>query len=91
MLRKSILSTDGLRQKCQPGGKKWKMPWLNAFVKGGFQNKIVQDFDVLGIPKPILVNPDGIIVATEEELRGENLEKTLAKYLGDVAGRTSRN
>ena len=71
--------------------KKWKMPWLNAFVKGGFQNKIVQNFDVLGIPKPILVNPDGIIVATEEELRGENLEKTLAKYLGDVAGRTSRN
>jgi hypothetical protein len=29
------------------------------------------------------VGPDGTIVAREDELRGEQLEKTLEKYLGE--------
>ncbi len=59
----------------------WPMPWMHSFLKGGFRNPISKRFEVRGIPKPILVGPDGKIVATEMDLRGENLEKTLAKYL----------
>ena len=59
----------------------WKMPWLHVFLEGVARDKLSEDFEVLGIPKPLLVNPEGIIVATESELRGENLEKTLAKFL----------
>lgn len=59
----------------------WAMPWNHSFVDGGFKNDLSKRFEVNGIPKPILVNPDGIIVATETELRGENLKKTLKKYL----------
>ena len=67
---------------------KWGMPWLHTFVEGGFNSELAQAFEVQGIPKPILVDPNGIIVATEGELRGESLEKTLERYLGD--GQASR-
>jgi len=62
--------------------KKWKMPWMHAFVKGGFSSELAKTFEVLGIPKPILVGPDGIILEMEGALRGANLENTLVKYLG---------
>lgn len=59
---------------------KWKMPWMNAFVGPFGSNKLLDNFEVVGIPKPILVGKDGTILAMEGELRGANLEKTLAKY-----------
>ena len=62
--------------------KKWKMPWHHSFVDGAFGNPTAVRFGVTGIPKPILVGPDGTIVATEEDLRGESLEKTLARLIG---------
>jgi thiol-disulfide isomerase/thioredoxin len=60
---------------------KWKLPWLHAFVDGGFQSELARQFEVVGIPKPILVDANGIIVATEEDLRGLKLEQTLARVL----------
>ena len=67
---------------------KWKMPWLHSFVSGGFGSDLAKNFEVMGIPKPILVGPNGTIVATEGDLRGANLEKTLERFLGD--GQASR-
>ncbi|NOX36972.1 MAG: redoxin domain-containing protein [Calditrichaeota bacterium] len=61
--------------------KKWKMPWLHAFVEGGFNSELARTFEVRGIPKPLLVGPDGTILATELELRGEQLIPTLEKLL----------
>ena len=60
---------------------KWKMPWLHAFA-GQSDSKMAKDFEIIGIPHPVLIDPKGIIVAMDEDLRGENLEKTLEKYLG---------
>ena len=57
------------------------MPWLHTFVEGGFNSELAKTFEVLGIPKPILVSPKGIILATEDDLRGPRLERTLSKYL----------
>ncbi len=65
--------------------EKWKMPWLHTFVEKGFANELARRFEVYGIPKPILVGPDGTILAVEEELRGEELEKTLTRFLGEVS------
>jgi len=59
---------------------KYKMPWLLSYIKGGFDSQIAADFEVIGIPKPILVDKDGKILAEEMDLRFENLDKTLAKY-----------
>lgn len=60
---------------------KWKMPWLHTFVVEGFRSELAKRFEVNGIPKPILVDPTGKIIATEDKLRGENLEKTLSEVL----------
>jgi thiol-disulfide isomerase/thioredoxin len=61
--------------------EKWDMPWLHAFLEGAFDADLAIEFEVSGIPKPILVDPEGMIVATGMNLRGDNLEKTLAHYL----------
>ena len=58
------------------------MPWNHAFVDDGFRSSLANAYGVRGIPKPILVGPDGKILATETDLRGANLEKTLEKHLG---------
>lgn len=60
--------------------KKYKMPWMHSFLQGGFEHPVGKAFEVMGIPKPILVDKTGKILALEGELRGENLDKTLAKY-----------
>ena len=62
---------------------KWKMPWLHAYVEGGFNSKIAELFEVVAIPKPVLVNREGVVAATGGDLRGENLEKTLARLMGE--------
>ncbi len=62
---------------------KFSMPWLHAFVENGFNNDLSKRFEVMGIPKPILVDDKGNIVAVEVELRGNNLDKTLAKHLDE--------
>lgn len=60
---------------------KWKMPWMHCFSPGVWKNDATRIFEVNGIPKPILVSPDGTIVALEESLRGAQLEKTLEKFV----------
>jgi thiol-disulfide isomerase/thioredoxin len=61
----------------------WKMPWNHVFVEKGFANPTSKVYEVEGIPKPVLIDPSGKIVAMTMDLRGEQLEKTLAKYLGE--------
>jgi thiol-disulfide isomerase/thioredoxin len=51
----------------------YKMPWLHSFAEKGFQDPIAEQFEVYGIPKPILVDSSGGIIAVGNELRGENL------------------
>ncbi len=58
------------------------MPWKHAFIEGGFQNPLSEVYGVKGIPKPLLIGPDGRIVASGSELKGVNLAKTLEKFLG---------
>jgi len=62
-------------------GAKTPMPWMHSFIEEGFNNPLAKAFEVGGIPKPILVGPDGTIIAVEGELRGGELEKTLERYL----------
>jgi len=59
---------------------KWKMPWKNSFIGSKEGRKIADAFEVIGIPRPILVGADGKILEMEGELRGSKLQETLAKY-----------
>ena len=61
---------------------KFKMPWHHVFLDKSLRNQVGDKFEVGGIPKPILVSPEGIIIAMEGELRGGHLDQTLQKFLG---------
>ncbi|GEM_PF-1082882 len=77
------LSFDESPQKVLNHREKAKlnMPWNHGFVKDGFKSKLAELFEVAGIPTVVLVDDKGNIVATSEELRGQNLETTLQKFL----------
>ncbi len=77
------LSLDDTPQDVQKFRKsQYAMPWYHGFLRGGFQNKISQEFEVDAIPSPILVGPKGTILAKGISLRGPNLEQTLQQVLG---------
>ncbi|MBS3944855.1 MAG: redoxin domain-containing protein [Melioribacter sp.] len=58
----------------------WKMPWLNSFIGNPEGRKVAEKFEVIGIPKPLLISAEGKILETEMNLRGSSLENTLKKY-----------
>lgn len=60
---------------------KWEMPWQHIYLTGSKKEQISKEFELDGIPKPILIDAEGTIIATEFELRGDDLEKTISKYL----------
>jgi thiol-disulfide isomerase/thioredoxin len=62
---------------------KWKMPWLHTFVPDGLRSELSERFEVVGIPRTILVDEAGTIIAGEN-LRQERLEKTLADVFSDA-------
>jgi thiol-disulfide isomerase/thioredoxin len=66
---------------------RWNMPWLHAFASGGFDNETARRFGVTGIPKPVLVGPDGTIVAIDNALRGQQLESTLERLFETAMSR----
>ena len=74
------LSFDGkLEDVIKFRKNRWKMPWFNSLVEKGFDNDIVKQFDIIGVPTPIMVDKTGKIIALNEDVRGEKLEKVLEK------------
>lgn len=63
--------------------QKYPMPWLHTFSPGGFNSDAARIFEVSGVPKPILVDKNGAIVAMGAELRGEQLAETLERVLSE--------
>ncbi|MCL7983693.1 MAG: TlpA family protein disulfide reductase [marine benthic group bacterium] len=57
----------------------WPMPWLHTYVEDGADSDLAKELDVVNIPRAILIGRDGTILATNEALRGEKLELTLAR------------
>ncbi|MEM1043445.1 MAG: TlpA disulfide reductase family protein [Bacteroidota bacterium] len=64
--------------------ERFPMPWLHVWNGDGFGGGMAQAFEVRAVPKPILVGPDGtILITSSTNLRGANLERTLASLLGE--------
>jgi len=57
------------------------MPWLHAFH--GWEDDAVKAFEVVAIPRAILVGADGIILASDVDCRGDRLHETLERVLGE--------
>ena len=58
---------------------KWKMPWLHALLSSSAEAK--KQFEIVGIPKAVLIDGDVHIIAADRELRGPNLDRTLVRVL----------
>ncbi len=64
--------------------ERFPMPWLHVWNGDGFGGGMSQAFEVRALPKPVLIGPDGTIIATSSaDLRGVNLERTLTNLLGE--------
>jgi thiol-disulfide isomerase/thioredoxin len=79
----SLSFDDSVEQVRQFRTTEFPMPWLNAYLPEGFSGDIAERFEVRGLPKPVLVGPDGRILALSSgKLRGALLERTLAEHYG---------
>ncbi len=58
------------------------MTWSNGFVDGGFDGASALAFEITGLPRPLLVDRTGKIVAMDADLRGARLEPTLKALFG---------
>ncbi|MCX6141393.1 MAG: TlpA disulfide reductase family protein [Candidatus Kapabacteria bacterium] len=57
------------------------MPWNIVFSQGLWKSEAARILEAAEIPRTILVDPDGRIVAVNDGLRATDLEKTLERYL----------
>lgn len=72
------ISVDAKKEEWIKAVKEDKLPWTQVLdLKGN--NSTATAYAVTGIPDNVLVDPNGIIIATN--LRGKQLEKTLEKML----------
>lgn len=62
--------------------KQGNIPWRHAVLDSIYENSIAKTFEVAAIPKAILVDPNGEIVALSPQTRGANLLVTLRTVLG---------
>ncbi len=58
------------------------MPWRHVWVTGEDLRRCHDQFEVTGIPKPILVGRDGTVIGLKSDVRGENLAKMLDGLMG---------
>ena len=49
---------------------RYPMPWLHTLVAREDDRSVRAMFEITGIPRPILVNEEGIIIAIDDDLRG---------------------
>jgi thiol-disulfide isomerase/thioredoxin len=64
--------------------RRWRMPWTHVFLEGGQDGAVAKAFDVnwIGLPRPVLVDPRGMVVATQDELGRDTMAATLEQFLG---------
>lgn len=52
-------------------------PWINAWEKEGFKSSLAKDLQLASIPKSILIDQNGKILAMDTGAKGENLNEKL--------------
>ena len=57
------------------------MPWLSVWSEGEYESGAGELFEVTNLPKPILVDPEGKIIAIDDGLHGDELNETLDSLL----------
>lgn len=73
------VSIDSKRKKWEAALKEENAPWPNSMINGLEEKAQVDAYGVNGIPASYLIDENGTIVASNEELREFNLDRTLSK------------
>jgi thiol-disulfide isomerase/thioredoxin len=62
---------------------RFAMPWLHAIDPQlrEVQSPTARAFEVISIPRPVLVDAGGVIIATDQECRGAKLEEQLKRLM----------
>ncbi|MDO5663882.1 MAG: TlpA disulfide reductase family protein [Bacteroidia bacterium] len=58
-----------------------KTPWINVHNAEGFNGEVIKAYGIRGIPSSFLIDKDGTIVASMDELRGDSLDEILQSLL----------
>lgn len=63
---------------------RWSMPWQHAFLPDGTSSQTAKDYEVdrTGLPRLVLVAPDGKVAAVQHDLSRELIDHTLGYCLG---------
>lgn len=61
--------------------KKWHMPWPNAFLADGPQSPAGRAMEITGIPRLILIGPEGHILAVDGNLRGPQMVEIISGFM----------
>jgi hypothetical protein len=56
----------------------WEMPWFNVYL-GPDDDVEHSAFEIVGIPRTLIVDGDGTIVAIDDDVWGEGLREILAR------------
>lgn len=67
--------------------ERFAMPWLHAIDPElrEMQSPMGKDFEVLSLPRPVLVDASGTVIGTDEECRGARLDELLKRLLPTAA------
>ncbi len=76
------LDDETTKEKWLKAIKEDQLTWGQASDLKGWESKIAELYHVRGIPQNFLLDPNGVIIATN--LRGEELLKTLEDILGKI-------
>jgi thiol-disulfide isomerase/thioredoxin len=60
--------------------ERFPMPWLHA-QGASIENEMYQQFGIFGVPSAVLVDSKGVVLASNEQLRGASLRQTLGTLL----------
>ena len=61
----------------------YPMPWDHTLISEEDYDRIHSKFEITGIPRPILVDPNGNIIALDEQIRGEKLVEKLSSIFDE--------
>lgn len=74
------VSIDGSKEDRLKALEEEQTTWLNSIVEGEYSSPALISYGLQGIPASFLINNEGVIVASDLQLRGYELDKTLTKF-----------
>jgi thiol-disulfide isomerase/thioredoxin len=63
---------------------KWTMPWTHAYDPENAESQLSKNLEVYVIPRTILIDPAGKIIAANSQLKGRQLIRTLSRLIDTI-------